>query len=131
MCRYLQSLKFWMVHIVIVTQTVELKLMELNKFLYGNLWQLQTVNNTMPCLFAANDKHLLILYHTMVINANWCLCSQFNLIRADFWVISITWLHYMIFDIIFFGFIGIKLILFPFLATILVWQCLIFSSELG
>ena len=46
----------WVVHIVIVMQTVELKLMQLNYFLCGNLWQLQTVKNSVPCLFGANDK---------------------------------------------------------------------------
>ena len=31
---------------------------------------LQTVKNSVPCLFAANDKRLWITYRTMVANAN-------------------------------------------------------------
>ena len=46
-------------------QAIEMKLTELNWFFYSNLWQLQTVKNLVPCLFAANDKHLWITYHAV------------------------------------------------------------------
>ena len=51
-------------------------------FLYGNLWQLQTVKNSVPCLFAANHKHLWITYCTMATNVDWWCCSQINLIKG-------------------------------------------------
>ena len=44
-------------------------------FLYGNLWQLQTVKNSVPCLFAVNEKQLWIAYSLMVTNADAALKS--------------------------------------------------------
>ena len=38
-------------------------------FIYGNLWQLQTVKNSVSCLFTANDKQLWITYCIMETNA--------------------------------------------------------------
>ena len=35
-----------------------------------NLSQLQTVKNSVPCLFATNEKQLWITYCTMVTNAS-------------------------------------------------------------
>ena len=37
--------------------------------------------------------------------------NQFNK-RTDLWIISVTWLHYMIFDKTVLGFLGIKSIVF-------------------
>ena len=91
--------------------------MQLTWFLYGNLQQLQTVKNSAPCFFAANDKQLWITYHTMVTNL---LQNQFNK-GAAFRILSITWLwlfpnlilfSFDIFDKRIFGFAGIKSIVF-------------------
>ena len=48
----LQSLEDQVVHIVIVIQTESWNW----NFLYDNLWQLQTVKNSVPCFLAANNK---------------------------------------------------------------------------
>ena len=51
-------------------------------FLYGNLWQIQTVKNSVLWLFGANDKQLWIIYLATVTNGScWC-CSQINLIKG-------------------------------------------------
>ena len=110
----------------IVIETVELKLF----IWYRNLWQLQIVKNSMPCLFAANDKQFWITYCTMVTNVNWWCCSQINLIKGLIFEISITWLwlfpnpilcSFVIFDTRVFGLVGIKLILFMAILNFQLW----------
>ena len=82
-CRYLKSLKFQMVHTAVVIHK------QLNwNFLYGNLWQLQTVKNSVSCLSAANDKQFWITYCTMGTNVDWWCCSQISLTKQRIFELS-------------------------------------------
>ena len=85
-CRYLQSLKFQVVHIADVIHK------QLNwNFLYGNLWQLQIVKSSVSCLSAANDKQFWITYCTMVTNVDWWCCSQISLTKRR--ILELSALH--------------------------------------
>ena len=77
--------------IIIVMQTVQLKLIENKEFLSDNLWQLQTAKNSAPCLFSANDKQLWITCRTIVTNANWWWYSQINLIKGLIFKLSVLY----------------------------------------